>query len=129
MSCSDPQAQVLPQTPKAKLRADSSYLIVGGLGGIGRSVCHWMTDHGAKNLIVLSRSANAEEKARLFMVEMEKVECKVKAVGCDISNESELAKALRECAQDMPPIRGVIQGAMVLQVCTQLHDIIYRKCT
>ncbi|KAI9879283.1 MAG: hypothetical protein M1830_009013 [Pleopsidium flavum] len=111
----DDLVPVLPQTPSAKLRPDSSYLIVGGLGGIGRSVCHWMADHGARNLIVLSRSANAQEKAGPFLAEMEKVGCRVKAIGCDISDESELAKALGACAQEMPPIRGVIQGAMVLQ--------------
>jgi aryl carrier-like protein len=77
-----------------------------------------MVKHGAKNLIVLSRSANSP-KTIPFIVEMEKVGCKVKAVGCDISNESALAKALEECARDMPQIRGVIQGAMVLQVCKQ----------
>jgi hypothetical protein len=76
-----------------------------------------MAEHGAKNLIVLSRSANAQEKTRPFTIEMEKIGCKVKAVGCDISNESELVNALTICAQEMPPIRGVIQGAMVLQVC------------
>lgn len=50
-------------------------------------------------------------------LEMEKRGCKVKAIGCDISVESDVAQALEECAHDMPPIRGVIQGAMVLQVC------------
>nr|WOL36632.1 highly reducing polyketide synthase [Pseudogymnoascus verrucosus] len=106
---------VLPHIPKAKLRADSSYLIVGGLGGIGRSICYWMADHGAKSLIVLSRSANAEEKSRSFIDEMAKAGCKVKAVGCDVSDEDALVEALGECNQDMPPIRGVIQGAMLLK--------------
>ena len=75
-----------------------------------------MAAHGAKNLIVTSRSANTEERARPFVLEMEKAGCNVKAIGCDISDESDLAKALKVCAQEMPPIRGVIQGAMVLQV-------------
>lgn len=83
-----------------------------------------MADHGAKNLIVLSRSANAHEKALPFSAEMAKVGCKVKAIGCDISEESELAKALEACGQEMPPIRGVIQGAMVLKVCIQLEILI-----
>jgi len=82
-------------------------------------VCHWMASHGAKNLIVTSRSADAEEKARPFLIEMEKIGCRVKAIGCNISEESDLAKALGICAREMPPIRGVIQGAMVLQVCIQ----------
>ncbi|KAL8720573.1 MAG: hypothetical protein Q9225_002592 [Loekoesia sp. 1 TL-2023] len=111
----DDVVPVLPSTPSAKLRHDSSYLIVGGLGGIGRSVCHWMVDHGARNLIVLSRSANAQEKASPFVAEMEKVGCKIRAVGCDISNAAELERALWACAHEMPPILGVIQGAMVLQ--------------
>ena len=76
-----------------------------------------MANHGAKNLIVTSRSANAEEKARPFLSEMDKIGCKVKAIGCDISDESDLQKALDTCVREMPPIRGVIQGAMVLQVC------------
>jgi len=74
-----------------------------------------MATHGAKNLIVTSRSANAEEKARPFLAEMEKIGCKVKAIGCDISDESDLARALEVCTREMPRIRGVIQGAMVLQ--------------
>ncbi len=108
--------QVLPQKPTAQLRGDSSYLIVGGLGGIGGSVCHFLANHGAKNLIVLSRSANTSEKARSLFDEMDAIGCKIISVGCDISNALSLAEALKTCAQEMPPIRGVVQAAMVLQV-------------
>ncbi|KAH8799819.1 hypothetical protein F5884DRAFT_905307 [Xylogone sp. PMI_703] len=111
----DDLVPVLPEIPSAKLRPDASYLIVGGLGGIGRSVCHWMSTRGAKNIIVLSRSANAQQKAATFLAEMAKVGCRVKTVGCDVANEAALAEVLRTCAQDMPPIRGVVQAAMVLQ--------------
>ncbi|KAL8907696.1 MAG: hypothetical protein Q9207_001265 [Kuettlingeria erythrocarpa] len=111
----DDLVPVLPPTASTTLRADSSYLIVGGLGGIGKSVCHWMADRGARNLIVLSRSASAQEKASSFVAEMDKVGCKVRAVGCDISDLAQLEIALGACAREMPPIAGVIQGAMVLQ--------------
>lgn len=47
---------------------------------------------------------------------MGKLGCKVNGIGCDISNALDLAIALKVCARDMPPIRGVIQGAMVLEV-------------
>lgn len=116
-TCLTPILQVLPSIPSAKFSADCSYLIVGGLGGIGRSVCHWMADRGAKQLIVLSRSANAQEKAGPFVAEMRKVGCSIRAVGCDISDLTELKMALEGCAHEMLPVRGVIQGAMVLQVC------------
>jgi hypothetical protein len=72
--------------------------------------------HGAKNVIVVSRSANAQ-KSGPFLVEMAKAGCRVRTVGCDISDEKSLANVLSTCAEDMPPVRGVVQAAMVLQVC------------
>ncbi|GME49746.1 ketoacyl-synt-domain-containing protein [Neofusicoccum parvum] len=106
---------VVPQTPTAKLRADASYVVVGGFGGIGQSVCLWLAEHGAKNLVVLSRSANAQDKAAPLLAELDKIGCKVKAVSCDIADETDVARAVAACSLDMPPIRGVIQGAMVLR--------------
>ena len=117
------ESQVLPQNPSAKLRPDYSYLVVGGLGGIGRSVCLWMADHGARNIVVVSRSASSPGKTAPFLAEMAKFGCRVKLAGCDISDESHLARVLRSCVQEMPPIRGVIQGAMVLQVCVRTPDL------
>ena len=118
--------QVLPQKPTAKLRGDSSYLIVGGLGGIGASVCHFLANHRAKNLIVLSRSANAREKARSLFDKTEAIRSKIIGVGCDISNALSLEEALKTCAQEMPPIRGVVQGAMVLQLRIRIRTRVAR---
>ncbi|OBT54633.1 Type I Iterative Polyketide synthase (PKS) [Pseudogymnoascus sp. 24MN13] len=106
---------VLPKTPSVKLRPDSSYLVVGGLGGIGRSVCHWMVSHGAKNIVVISRSASSQEKAAPFLAEIGKNGCKVKVTACDITDEYQLAEVLKACSFEMPPICGVIQAAMVLE--------------
>ena len=101
------------QLGRAQLNDDTSYLIVGGMGGIGRSLCEWMVERGAKHLIVMSRSATVDD----FLSELP---CNVRAVGCDIANEAQLTEALVSCV-DMPPIRGVIQAAMVLQVSEDSH--------
>lgn len=64
----DEQVKVLPRSPVPKLKPDASYLIVGGVGGLGRSITHWMVDHGARNLILLSRSAGVQNpKNRPFL--------------------------------------------------------------
>jgi NAD(P)-dependent dehydrogenase (short-subunit alcohol dehydrogenase family) len=89
--------------------------VVGGIGGIGKSVCQWLVRHGAKNLIIMSRSAKSA-KNQVFIDEMASLGCKVYASGCDISEPSAMAAAVQDCASKMPPIKGVIQGAMVLQV-------------
>jgi len=102
--------------PTVRLRSDASYVVVGGFGGIGQSVSLWLANHGAKNLIILSRSANAADNATPLLSELEKLGCRVKAVRCDITDEVDVGRAVQVCNADMPPVRGIIQGAMVLQV-------------
>lgn len=104
------------QTPTARLHGDASYVVVGGFGGIGQSVCLWLAEHGARNLIVLSRSANASERATPLLGELAKLNCRVKAVSCDIADEADLERAIDSCRAEMPPVRGLIQGAMALRV-------------
>lgn len=113
----DEQVKVLPQTPTAKLRSDASYLIVGGVGGLGRSIAHWFADHGAANLILLSRSAGDAGKTSSLVTGLREAGCRVVAISCDVSNKDDLARALDRCRTDekLPLIRGVVQGAMVLQ--------------
>lgn len=103
--------------PSSRLRPDASYLIAGGVGGIGRSLARWLLAHGAKNLILVSRSAAAGGRTALFVDELEQAYpgCRIRAIGCDISDESSLSVALQSCAAELPPIRGVVQAAMVLE--------------
>ncbi|MCJ1379055.1 hypothetical protein MMC17_002155 [Xylographa soralifera] len=131
----DEQVRVVPRpkgvTARHRLRSDASYLVVGGVGGIGRSIAHWLVAQGAKNLILLSRSAgdldldkNQNTDGALFVRELRAVGCRVKPVSCDISLASSLAQALRACEDEgLPPVRGVVQGAMLLR------DAIFEQMT
>lgn len=112
----DEQVRVLPRAPAPKLRPDASYLLVGGVGGLGRSIAHWMVDHGARNLILLSRNAS-KQNSGVFVSQLREAGCRVLAISCDIANEQALKRALDRCKSEegLPPIRGVIQGAMVLK--------------
>lgn len=62
-------------------------------------------------LIILSRSARPGP----HLVELEQAGCQVRAVGCDVSDGAQVAWGLQSCAE-MGRLRGVIEGAMVLQV-------------
>ncbi|KAI2613433.1 putative FSP1 [Hypoxylon sp. NC1633] len=113
---SDVMVPIQHQSPVPKFPSDASYLLVGGVGGIGCSIARWLADHGAKNIIILSRSAGRSEQAAALVEELGELGCRVKAVSCDVSSESGVADALRRCREDgLPPVRGVIQGAMVLK--------------
>src|SRR5690606_17965327 len=102
-----------------RLRSDASYLVVGGFGGIGRSICHWLAEHGAQHIVVVSRSASAEGKVDSLQEELSSSGhgVTVTAVGCDISDMNGLTRALDEHARRrMPPIKGIIHGGMELRV-------------
>jgi NADPH:quinone reductase-like Zn-dependent oxidoreductase len=115
---------VLPRTPTAKFSSEASYLIVGGLGGIGRSIAHWMMARGAKNLIFMSRSA-ASSKNCAFLDELRQTGSIIQAVDCNVSDPADLSRALRSCEENgLPPIRGVIQAAMVLQVSKHSDSVL-----
>ena len=99
-----------------KFDPNATYLIAGGLGGLGRSIASWMVDHGARYLILLSRSRTHSEEVTSFLEGLRDKGTIIATPPCDISNEAILATALSDCAQSMPPIKGCIQGSMVLQV-------------
>jgi NAD(P)-dependent dehydrogenase (short-subunit alcohol dehydrogenase family) len=61
--------------PTVELQSDASYVVVGGFGGIGQSICLWLAEHGARNLIVLSRSANAAAKAAPLLNDLHNLGC------------------------------------------------------
>ena len=75
-----------------------------------------MADHGARNLIFASRSGIAKQDARELVKVLKERQIIVAVHSCDVSNVSQLKSVLAQ-TNHMPPIRGVIQGAMVLQVC------------
>ncbi|KAL4899481.1 hypothetical protein BDW74DRAFT_183737 [Aspergillus multicolor] len=109
------RVRVVPRVKSARLRSDASYLLVGGAGGIGRSMAHWLVDHGARNLIIMSRSASTNPTAADLAKQLRPRNCRVKLISCDAADQTKLAAALDRCSLDLPPICGVIQAAMVLQ--------------
>lgn len=70
-------------------------------------------------MIVLSRSASGT-RAESFVMEMSEMACATKVMQCDITIEEDLAICLKQIRSSLPPVRGVVQAAMVLQVCFAL---------
>lgn len=68
----DSMLRIEPPKEAVQLNGDATYMIVGGLGGLGRSLTMWMLDHGARNFVFLSRSGikspNSEAAATIQYV-------------------------------------------------------------
>ncbi|RJE26620.1 polyketide synthase [Aspergillus sclerotialis] len=91
-------------------RPDSYYLLVGGMGGLGRSVASWMVLNGARRLIFLSRSAGESDSDRAFLRELEDQGCVATAVAGDVTKLEDV-----ERAASLGRVAGVIQMAVVLR--------------
>lgn len=102
----------IPATPKPSFRDDRSYLLVGGMGGLGRAVALWMVTYGAKHIIFLSRSAGKGEDDPAFTEELELMGCKAQTFSGDVS-DMVLVNRIVETAH--MPIAGVMQMAMILR--------------
>ncbi|KAL2822603.1 hypothetical protein BJX63DRAFT_441226 [Aspergillus granulosus] len=98
-----------------RLSRNATYLIIGGLGGIGRSIARWLVSRGAGHLILVSRNATSRPEAQALLSELQEAGCNAVAVRCDVSKSLNLGQVLSECQETMPPIQGVIQAAMNLQ--------------
>ncbi|KAI1806439.1 hypothetical protein F4811DRAFT_510997 [Daldinia bambusicola] len=94
---------------------NASYLIAGGSGGVGRAITRWMADRGAKHLIIPSRSGAKSKAAAETVAELRARGVNVYAPRCDVSSEASLAYVLEESSHIMPPIKGCIDAAVVLQ--------------
>lgn len=103
-----------PSEALAHFRADSSYLITGGCGAIGLIVARWMVERGGvKSLLLVSRSG-ASREAQATIQELEQTGARVVVMNVDISQEQQVAQMLETIQKTLPPLRGIIHAAGVL---------------
>lgn len=101
------------QTPYVGLNPSATYMLVGGLGGLGRAVATWMVERGARHLMFLSRSAGQSTNDQAFFWELQCQGCTAQAVQGDVTDIADVERAM---ASALPgkPIRGILQMSMVL---------------
>ncbi len=100
-------------TPGKIQASDSTYLITGGLGALGLKVAQWMAQQGAKHLVLVGRSG-ASTSAKQTLKELEQAGTKVLIAQADVSQEQDLVKVLEKIKAFMPPLRGIIHAAGIL---------------
>jgi acyl transferase domain-containing protein/acyl carrier protein/phospholipid N-methyltransferase len=95
------------------LRGDASYLITGGLRGLGLLVAEWMVEHGARHLALMGRTAPTSQTQEVIE-HLKQTGVDVLVVQGDVSVQENLAATLQKIERTMPPLRGVIHSAGVL---------------
>ncbi|KAK1971981.1 beta-ketoacyl synthase domain-containing protein [Colletotrichum sublineola] len=87
---------------------EGTYVLAGGLGGLGRGIAKLLADNGAKKLVFLSRSGGGA-KADTFCKSLSGVDAK--AIAVDITDR----KALEALVPGLGKVSGVVQCAAVIK--------------
>ncbi|HWO62673.1 MAG TPA: type I polyketide synthase, partial [Umezawaea sp.] len=104
-----------PRTARADVvRQDATYLVTGGLGALGLLVARWLVERGARHLVLLGRGGGAQEELRA----LRDAGAEVRVARADVSDDASLARVLADAASTMPPVRGVVHAAGVLDDAT-----------
>jgi acyl transferase domain-containing protein/NAD(P)-dependent dehydrogenase (short-subunit alcohol dehydrogenase family)/acyl carrier protein len=96
------------------VRNDATYLISGGLGGFGLATARWLAEKGARHFALIGRSGVASDEARAGITGLEAAGVTVRLCRLDIADQAAVGEMIAGISQKMPPIRGVIHAAMVL---------------
>ncbi|MDY6937925.1 MAG: SDR family NAD(P)-dependent oxidoreductase [Cyanobacteriota bacterium] len=103
-----------PTAPSTIVRADGSYLITGGMGGLGLRVARWLVEKGARHLILIGRKGLTAAIAPQIE-ELEGTGARVTCLRADVSDESQMRTVFADLAIAAPPLFGIIHAAGVLE--------------
>ncbi|KAF7555862.1 hypothetical protein G7046_g6445 [Stylonectria norvegica] len=109
-------APTLTKSLHEAISKDETYLLAGGLGGLGRSICELLVINGARHVAFLSRSGASSEVSRAFIEGLKQQGVDARVYRADICDSQALSKVVKEeISVEMPPIRGVFQCAAVIK--------------
>jgi len=97
------------------MREDATYILVGGMGGIGRALAVKLLEWGAKNLVFLSRSGATTPAASDLIKLLQTSGAVVKVMKCDIGDIEQLESAVKEITQQLPSIKGMFHLGMIMR--------------
>lgn len=115
-----------PVRPPLTCRPEATYLITGGLGVLGLASAHHLVDRGARRIVLAARRAmpprdtwdELTDRVQRSTVDkirgLERLGVTVVTVAVDIADGPAAAAALSPAALGLPPIRGVVHAAGVL---------------
>jgi acyl transferase domain-containing protein/NADPH:quinone reductase-like Zn-dependent oxidoreductase/acyl carrier protein/NADP-dependent 3-hydroxy acid dehydrogenase YdfG len=123
-----------PQLPPVA-QADATYVVTGGLSGFGLRTAWWLVRHGARHLALLSRrGASDTPEAEEVLQQFAAAGVSVMAPPCDVADADAVRAALASIAAQMPPLRGIVHAAMVIEDALlrdlqpeQLHRVLAPK--
>ncbi|KAI0444212.1 polyketide synthase-like protein [Xylaria telfairii] len=124
VSLENEDSSIAVSAPKYQtiLSSDKVYLLVGALGGLGRSLTRWMVSRGAKRFVFLQRSGCDKPGVKEFVDSLKQDDVLLAIVKGDVTNPKDVATSIEAC-RTLGPLGGVVQAAM------GLHEELFTRMT
>ncbi|MBI4859587.1 MAG: SDR family NAD(P)-dependent oxidoreductase [Candidatus Riflebacteria bacterium] len=105
-----------PEVPASPIEVDphGSYLVTGGLSGLGLKTAQWLVQRGARTLILMGRRGVHTDEAREVLASLAARGVAVHVACADVADRAQVARVLGQCGAALPRLKGVVHAAMVL---------------
>lgn len=121
--------------PRTYFDQSKSYIIAGGLGGMGLELMYWMQERGARKFVLTSRSGVKTATHRLMIKMTERAGSKVVVSKEDGGSEAGVSTILKQ-AEALGPVGGIFLSTLVLanesidKITVPMYEVVmYAKST
>ncbi|MCB9450593.1 MAG: type I polyketide synthase [Anaerolineaceae bacterium] len=92
---------------------DATYLVTGGLTGLGLAVAERLVERGARQVVLVGRRAPSPETQQAIGM-MQQTGATITVMNVDVANDAQIADVIATIRAEMPPLRGIVHAAGVL---------------
>ncbi|MGH8046426.1 MAG: thioester reductase domain-containing protein, partial [Chthoniobacterales bacterium] len=110
-----PEVDVVFAHEKMSVRPDATYLITGGVGGFAMEIAAWLAGRGARHLVLVSRRGAAADGVAEAVELLAAKGATAHVWAADVADETSLRSVLDRIAAELPPLRGIVHAAMVIE--------------
>lgn len=116
-----------PKAQPGRIDPEGTYLVTGGLGGLGLKVAHWLAEQGGRYLVLTGRrglpprdqwaTLPADSRAWQQVAAIQTIEALGATViveAVDVSDPARMAGLFEQFGRSLPPLKGVIHAAAAL---------------
>ncbi|UGY91169.1 type I polyketide synthase [Streptomyces gobiensis] len=107
-----PMLQVAPR--QFEVGRQGTYLVTGGLSGLGAATARWLAERGARRLALVGRRGADTPEAPALLEQLRTLGVAVTTHAADTADMEAMRSVLAEADTPENPLRGVVHAAMVL---------------